>query len=70
MLSLIHFTPYTVLFFLNDPGYSVDDLAGVTTSSENSDYVLLFKIRLDCLQTVVALSINVLTADFSCASSW
>jgi hypothetical protein len=40
MLSLIHFTPYTVL---NGPAYSDDGLVGVTTSSENSDYMLLFK---------------------------
>jgi len=45
-------------------------MLGVTTSSENSDYVLLFKTWLDCLQAVVALSIKVLTAYFSCASSW
>jgi len=62
--------PLTILFFLNDPGYSDDDLVGVTTSSENSDYVLLFKTWLGCLQTVVALSINVLIANFLCASSW
>ena len=47
MLSLIHFTPYTVLVFLNGPGCSDDGLVGVTTSSENSDYVLLFKTWLD-----------------------
>jgi hypothetical protein len=42
----------------------------VTTSSEKSDYVLLSKTWLDCLQVVVALPVKVLTADFSCASSW
>ena len=70
MLSLIHFTNYTVLVFFTGCGYSNDVLVDLTTSSGNNDDVWLFKTWLDSLQTVVALSINVLTANFLCASTW